>query len=142
MAEFLGFYEQYPSHQGNMQLVLSGGSVVSPAGGPFPLPHLSEPGFVHGATEVHGVAAAPVQAIQHIAGAAGYLLPGITVEAWTRRATSCRAGGGICGPQPCNIAGYLTTDASRVVFRDDWFYSGDIGMVRRMDLILTGRENR
>ena len=29
MAEFVGYYERYPTHQGNMRLVLSGGSVVS-----------------------------------------------------------------------------------------------------------------
>jgi acyl-coenzyme A synthetase/AMP-(fatty) acid ligase len=29
MAEFVGYYERYPTHQGNMQLVLSGGSAVS-----------------------------------------------------------------------------------------------------------------
>jgi acyl-coenzyme A synthetase/AMP-(fatty) acid ligase len=145
MAEFLGFYEQYPSHQGNMQLVLSGGSVVSPALADRFRSRIC-PNLVsfYGATEVHGVAAAPVQAIQHIPGAAGYLLPGVTVEAVDQAGSVLPRGqeGILRTRGPCNIAGYLNDEAaSRVVFRDGWFYSGDIGMVRPDGLlILTGRE--
>ncbi len=145
LAEFLGYYEQFPTHQGNMQLVLSGGSVVSPAlADRFRARVCSTLVSFYGATEVHGVAAAPVQAIQHISGAAGYLLPGVTVEAVDQsdRVLPCGQEGLLRTRGPCNIAGYINDEAATgSVFRDGSFYSGDIGTVREDGLlIVTGRE--
>jgi acyl-coenzyme A synthetase/AMP-(fatty) acid ligase len=145
LAEFLGYYERDPTHQDNMQLALSGGSVVSPAlADRFRSRVCTNLVSFYGATEVHGVAAARVQAIQHIPGAAGYLLPGVTVEAVDHSGRVLPGGqeGLLRTRGPCNIAGYMNDDdATRSVFRDGWFYSGDIGTVREDSLlIVTGRE--
>ena len=82
MAEFADYYERYPTHQGNVQLILSGGSLISRALADRVRSRIcSNLVTFYGATEVHGIAAAPVQAIESIPGAVGYLLPGMAVEA-------------------------------------------------------------
>jgi acyl-CoA synthetase (AMP-forming)/AMP-acid ligase II len=93
---------------------------------------------------VHGVASAPVQALTHIPGAAGYVLPDMTMEAVDAAGNVLPSGqnGLLRTRSPCGVAGYLGDEAAtRAVFRDGWFYSGDIGTVTPDGmLIIAGRE--
>jgi acyl-coenzyme A synthetase/AMP-(fatty) acid ligase len=85
-------------------------------------------GYV-GATEVGGVASAP---LAEVPGAAGILHAGVTVEAVDEADRPLPAGTeGILRIRSALLApGYLDGGAaSEAVFRDGWFYSGDLGSV-------------
>jgi acyl-coenzyme A synthetase/AMP-(fatty) acid ligase len=145
LGEFAEYYERFPTHQGNVQLILSGGSLISRALADRVRSRIcSNLVTFYGATEVHGIAAAPVQATQDIPGAVGYLLPGMTVEAVDSSGASLPRGqeGLLRVRGPFSISGYLNDEsASRSVFRDGWFYPGDIGTVTADGmLIIGGRE--
>lgn len=99
---------------------------------------------LYGSTEVGVVATAPASALMQHKSAAGYVVPGVKVEA-------VDANGKAVGP---NEEGLLRihvpnapnryandAEASKTAFRDGWFYPGDIGRVSEDGLLfLAGRE--
>ena len=145
LGEFVDYYERFPTHQGNVQLILSGGSFISRALADRVRSRIcTNLVTFYGATEVHGIAAATAQAIEGTPGAVGYLLPWMTVEAVDRSGTPVPRGqeGLLRVRGPFSIAGYLNDQAaSSDVFRGGWFYPGDMGTVTPDGmLIIGGRE--
>jgi len=97
-----------------------------------------------GSTETHAIAAAPANAIAHLSGAVGYVVPDTRVEIVDESGNVLPAGreGTIRVRSPFNVTSYVgdSVDTQRA-FRDDAFYPGDIG---RLDtdglLVISGRE--
>ena len=96
-----------------------------------------------GATEIGGIASAPVAALGNDPRAVGFIHPGIEVEAVDPE-------GGLCPPgtegtlrirSATMVRGYLGDPAASAgVFRDGWFFSGDLGAVSADGaLLVTGR---
>jgi acyl-CoA synthetase (AMP-forming)/AMP-acid ligase II len=145
MAEFLSYYEQSPVFACPFEVMQSVGSMLSPA--------LSERVRArmcshvlsgYGATEINPVAAAPTHHISHIADAVGYIAPGMIVEVVDASERKVKPGveGLIRIQGHTGVAGYLgNPPGSETVFRDGWFYPGDIGAVTEdRVLVISGRE--
>jgi acyl-coenzyme A synthetase/AMP-(fatty) acid ligase len=90
------------------------------------------------------VATAPARAIAATPGAVGYILPGIIVQAVDGRGQPAAPGadGAIRIRGPYNAKEYMgDPEESQKVFRDGWFYPGDIGSIGPDGLlIISGRE--
>jgi len=99
---------------------------------------------IYGSTEASMVATAPARAIAATPGAVGYILPGIVVQAVDGRGQPAAPGadGAIRIRGPYNAKEYMgDPEESRKVFRDGWFYPGDIGSIGPEGLlIISGRE--
>jgi acyl-CoA synthetase (AMP-forming)/AMP-acid ligase II len=98
----------------------------------------------YGATETSLVASAPANAIRDIEGAVGYVVPGTTVEIVDELDRPMPRGKtGIVRIRGEYMAtGYLNEpEASAQIFRDGWFYPGDMGSLttERM-FIIAGRQ--
>jgi len=98
----------------------------------------------YGSAETSCVAAAPVSAIENIAGAVGYVTPGIIVEIVddadrllpTGEEGIVRIRGDYAATEYVN-----DPEATRRFFRNGWFYPGDLGSTTRDGaLIITGRQ--
>jgi acyl-CoA synthetase (AMP-forming)/AMP-acid ligase II len=145
LADFVGYYESAPQLTCPLELVLSVGGLLSRS--------LSErlrarvcSNLIacYGSTEANIVATAPAHAIADIAGAVGYVTPGVTVGIVGRSGNALPAG----KEGLVRISGRFTVDGyrgdaegSRDAFRDGWFYPGDIGRLTDDHmLVLSGRE--
>jgi acyl-coenzyme A synthetase/AMP-(fatty) acid ligase len=97
----------------------------------------------YGSTEMSMVAAAPAHAVQDIAGAAGYVLPGIAVEIVDENGTTRPRGqeGIVRIRSAFGVDAYIGDAAeSATAFRDGWFYPGDTGCLKPDNLlVITGR---
>lgn len=145
MAEFLNYYEQSPAFTCPFEVMLSVGSMLAPALAERVRSRMcSHVVAGYGATEASPVAAAASHRIAGIAGAVGCICPGMAVEAADSSGKALRPGqeglirirGHTC------VDGYLgNPPGSEAVFRDGWFYPGDLGVLTedRM-LIISGRE--
>ena len=98
----------------------------------------------YGATETGSIAAADARMITGVSGAAGYVLPGSTVEIVGTSGQLLPAGGeGIVRLRTENLAdGYFgDPEQTKSSFRDGYFYSGDLGYLNQEGLlVITGRE--
>jgi acyl-CoA synthetase (AMP-forming)/AMP-acid ligase II len=100
---------------------------------------------LYGSTEMGVVATAPAEAIVNHEGAAGYIVPGVTVEVVD--ANHMPLGPNKEGLIRIRVPNAPTryandTEASRTAFRDGWFYPGDVGRVSEDGLLsLAGRES-
>lgn len=98
----------------------------------------------YGSAETSCVATAPVSAIENIAGAVGYVTPGMIVEIVDDEGQRLPAGEeGIVRIRGDYAATEYVNDpeATRRFFRDGWFYPGDLGTLTRDGmLIVTGRQ--
>jgi acyl-coenzyme A synthetase/AMP-(fatty) acid ligase len=98
----------------------------------------------YGATETSLVASAPGNAIREIEGAAGYVVPGMTVEIVDELDRPMPSGEmgtvRIRGEYMAN--GYVNdVKATAQIFRDGWFYPGDMGSLTTDGmLIIAGRQ--
>ena len=145
LAEYLKFYESVPSFQCGFDHIISTGSLVSKE-----LSERIRARMCHhlycsyGSTEASTVASAPAQAIAAVPGAVGTVTPGVTVEIVddADRPMPPNAEGRVRIASPYNVAGYLGNEAdTQRVFRDGWFYPGDIGrLTPNRGLIISGRE--
>ncbi|HZO47689.1 MAG TPA: class I adenylate-forming enzyme family protein [Xanthobacteraceae bacterium] len=145
MAEFLDYYEQSPAFTSPFEAVLSVGSLLSkPLADRVRAAVCSHVVSGYGATEGNPVAAAPTHHIAGIAGAVGYVCPGMVVQAAGAAARPLAAGteGLIRFRGHTCVAGYLgNPPGSEAFFRDGWFYPGDIGRVTADGvLVIAGRE--
>jgi acyl-CoA synthetase (AMP-forming)/AMP-acid ligase II len=145
MAEFLDYYERSPAFSCPFEVMLSVGSMLSKSLSDRVRKRMcSHVVSGYGATEVSPVAGAPTHHIADIPGAVGYVAPGIIVQAVDRsdRALETGAEGIIRIRGHTCVDGYLgDPPGSETVFRDGWFYPGDIGMVTdKHVLVIAGRE--
>lgn len=146
LAQLLGACDRHPAVALHLDTIISSGSLL-----PQPLvervrPRLCAHLFTgYGSTETAMSATAPVQHVAHIAGAAGYLTPGIRIEIVDEADRPLAAGseGIVRVRSEFAVDRYIDDPVeSAKVFRDGWFYPGDIG---RLDadnlLIISGRQN-
>ena len=145
VAEFLEYYEQSPAFTCPFELMLASGSFLSPA--------LSERVracmcanlvATYGSTELSPAAAAPARRIAHIKGAVGYTMPWVSAQAVGPADRPLKSGeeGLIRMRGHTCVSGYIgNPPGSERIFRDGWFYPGDIGRVTEDRLlIISGRE--
>lgn len=145
MAEFLGYYERSPAFASPFEAILSVGSLLSkPLADRVRASLSSHLVSGYGATEGNPVAAAPTHHIAGIAGAVGYVAPGMIVQSAddAGRALAPGAEGLIRFRGHTCVEGYLgNPPGSDVFFRDGWFYPGDLGRVTEDGvLVISGRE--
>ena len=145
LAEFVDYFDQAPMFASSLDVIVSGGSVLSKSLAERARARLcSNLISAYGSTEVSMVAAAPSHAIANVAGTVGYVTPGISVEI-------VDPSGNVLPPikeglvrirSEFSVGGYLSDPVeSRKAFRDEWFYPGDIGMLTADGLlIISGRE--
>jgi acyl-CoA synthetase (AMP-forming)/AMP-acid ligase II len=145
LAEFVGYYESAPALTAPLDVVLSVGGLLPRSLSVRVRARIcSNLIACYGSTEANIVATAPAHAIADIAGAVGYLTPGVTVGIVDGSGTALPAG----SEGLVRISGRYTvdcyrgdTDGARSAFRDGWFYPGDIGRLTADGLlVLTGRE--
>jgi acyl-CoA synthetase (AMP-forming)/AMP-acid ligase II len=99
----------------------------------------------YGSTETAISATAPAERIAHIAGAAGYVTPGLRIEIVDEadRALPAGAEGIVRIASEFAVDRYIDDPIeSAHAFRDGWFYPGDLGSLTPDNLlIISGRQN-
>jgi fatty-acyl-CoA synthase len=144
MAEFLDYYEHSPAFSSPFEAILSVGSLLSkPLADRVRASLCSHLVSGYGATEGNPVAAAPAHHLGDLAGAVGYVAPGMIVQsANAGRALAPGAEGLIRFRGHTCVDGYLgNPPGSEAFFRDGWFYPGDIGRITADGvLVISGRE--
>jgi len=145
-AELLDYYERTPALRCPFRVMLASGSLLSNSLSERARARMcSNVVATYGASEVSPVATAAAHRIAHMTGAVGFVVPWLSVEAVDDADSPCEPGqdglirirGHTC------VRGYYGNPAgSEKVFRNGWFYPGDIGMVTAdRVLIISGREN-
>jgi len=146
LAQLLALCDQHPTIGVQVDTVLSGGGVVSRTLLERARPRLCSHLVVHyGSTESGTAAMAPAHRISSIEGAAGYVTPGARIEIVDEN--DCPVAAGTEGI--VRVASEFAVDhyvddpiGSAQVFRDGWFYPGDVGSLTSDNLlILSGRRN-
>lgn len=97
----------------------------------------------YGSTETGGVASGPVEALQGIDGAVGFVHSGVELEVVDADDRPLPAGSeGILRMRgECIVTSYLDPASSAEIFRGGWFYPGDIGALTSDGiLIIKGRQ--
>ncbi len=145
VAEFLQYYEQSPAFACPFELVLASGSLLSSALSERTRARMCANLFAtYAATELSPAAAAPARQIAHIKGAVGYLMPWVSAQAVDPSDRPLKPGeeGLIRMRGHTCVSGYIgNPPGSKRIFRDGWFYPGDIGRVTEDRLlIISGRE--
>lgn len=144
-AEFVGYYENSPDFICPFETMLSSGGMLSAT--------LSERVrtrmcthliATYAATEITPLASAPAHRIADTKGAVGFIAPWIGAEVVDDADQPVRAGeqGRIRFRGHTCVSGYVGTPRNaKGVFKDGWFYPGDIGMItpERL-LVIAGRE--
>jgi acyl-CoA synthetase (AMP-forming)/AMP-acid ligase II len=145
VSEFLDYYERSPAFSCPFTVMLASGSLLSRSLSERVRARMcSNLLATYGSTEISPVAAAPAHRIAHIVGAVGYVAPWVQVEAVGDDHQPLRPGaeGLIRMRGHTCVDGYWGKSvASASIFRDGWFYPGDIGTITddRL-LIIAGRQ--
>jgi acyl-coenzyme A synthetase/AMP-(fatty) acid ligase len=98
----------------------------------------------YGSTELGAVALGPASAMRGIDGAAGFVMPGEVVEIVDKDGTPLPPEQeGVVRIKSASIGAYFVPTADDAeIFRDGWFYPGDIGKLMADGiLVITGRVN-
>ncbi|HWX82890.1 MAG TPA: class I adenylate-forming enzyme family protein [Xanthobacteraceae bacterium] len=146
LSELLKLCDRHPSIDIHLDTIVSGGSLLPRALVERIRPRLCAHLVTgYGSTETAISATAPAHRIASVEGAAGYVTPGMRFEIVDEADRSLPAGSeGIV-----RIASEFAVDRyiddpveSADVFRDGWFYPGDIGALTPDNLlIISGRRN-
>lgn len=100
---------------------------------------------LYGSTEMGVIATAPADAIMNQEGAAGYVVPGVTVEIVDSNDNPVGPNqeGALRIRVPNAPNRYVNDpEAAKTAFRDGWFYPGDVGRIGEDGLLfLAGRES-
>jgi acyl-CoA synthetase (AMP-forming)/AMP-acid ligase II len=144
-AEFVDYYESSPNFICPFETMLSSGGMLSAT--------LSERVrarmcthliATYAATEITPLASAPAHRIVVTKGAVGYIAPWIGAEVVDDADRPVKAGeqGRLRFRGHTCVSGYVGTPRNaKDVFRDGWFYPGDIGMITQERLlVIAGRE--
>lgn len=146
LADFLSGYERYNSYQSRLQLIISAGDLLSKQLADRVRARIcSNLISVYGSTEAGVTATAPVHAIDHMSRAVGYITPGVSVEIINENgdALPLDTEGVVRIRSTFGVHEYCGNPAgSEKIFRNGWFYPGDIGAITTNDvLLITGREH-
>ncbi len=146
LSQLLAVCDRHPSIDINLDTVVSGGSLL-----PRPLVERVRPRLCkhlitgYGSTETAISASAPAHEIAHIDGAAGYVTPGMRIEIVDDEGRPLPPGseGVVRVASEFGIDRYIDDPVeSARVFRDGWFYPGDLGSLTADNLlIISGRQN-
>jgi acyl-CoA synthetase (AMP-forming)/AMP-acid ligase II len=141
----LKWFEVTPAYQSNLQVVISGGDLLSQTLSRRVRARMcSHLVSAYGSTEASITATAPAHEIDRVPGAVGYLTPGMRAQIVDRD--------GVVQPPGCEgllrirsefaVDHYLgETSGSERVFRDGWFQPGDFATLDAEGLlIITGRD--
>ena len=146
IAEFLDYYERSPAFTSPFRVMFASGGLLARALSERVRARMCQDLMVtYGSTEVSPVAAAAAFRVADIPGAVGHVVPWLAIEAVdeTHRPRKPGAQGLIRIRGDTCVTGYVGNPAgSEKIFRDGWFYPGDIGAVtdERM-LIISGRQD-
>lgn len=140
LATLMHHLEQEPADCSSLKLALLGGSGTPPALAARLAQRLC-PHVVgsYGATETGLIAHVPVARIAGVQGAAGYLEPWVRGEAVDEDDRPLPPGtmGRLRLHTGQNVPGYINApEVTRAMFRDGWFYPGDLGAVTQDGLML------
>src|SRR5579859_185338 len=131
LSQLLSTCDQYPLIDARVETILSSGSLLPSSLLARVRPRLcSHLVTGYGSTETAMSATAPAHRIAHIPGAAGYVTPGMRIEIVDESDRPLPAGteGMIRIASQFGIDCYLDDPVeSAQVFRDGWFYPGDLG---------------
>jgi len=146
LAQLLGLCDQHPSIDIHLDTILSGGGHLPRALAERTRPRLCSRLITgYGATETAISATALADRISHIAGAAGYVTPGIRIEIVddTDRPLPVGTEGVVRIASDFAVGHYIDDPVeSAKVFRNGWFYPGDLGSLTSDNLlIISGRQN-
>jgi acyl-CoA synthetase (AMP-forming)/AMP-acid ligase II len=146
LAQLLAACDQHPSIEVHLDTIISSGGLLPRALLERVRPRLcSHIVTGYGSTEAALSATAPAHRIAHIPGAAGYVTPGIRIEIVDEMGRAVPAGveGIVRISSDFGIDGYIDDPVeSAQVFRDGWFYPGDLGSLTSENLlIISGRQN-
>jgi acyl-coenzyme A synthetase/AMP-(fatty) acid ligase len=146
LAQLLDACDQHPSIEVHLGTILSSGGLL-----PRPLLERVRPRLCshlvtgYGSTETAMSATAPAHRISHIPGAAGYVTPGVRIEIVDEMDRAVPAGveGIVRIASEFGIDRYIDDPVeSAQVFRDGWFYPGDLGSLTSDNLlVVSGRQN-
>jgi fatty-acyl-CoA synthase len=146
LSQLLEACDRHPSIELDLDTIVSGGSLL-----PRPLVKRVRPRLCkhlitgYGSTETAISATAPAHEIAHIDGAAGYVTPGIRIEIVDEEDRPLPPGteGIVRVASEFGIERYIDDAAeSAKVFRNGWFYPGDLGSLTADNLlIILGRQN-
>jgi acyl-coenzyme A synthetase/AMP-(fatty) acid ligase len=146
LTQLLVACDQHPSIEVHVATILSSGGLL-----PRPLLERVRPRLCshlitgYGSTETAMSATAPAHRISHIPGAVGYVTPGMQFEIVDEMDRAVPAGveGIVRISSEFGIKGYVDDPVeSAQVFRDGWFYPGDLGSLTSDNLlVISGRQN-
>jgi acyl-CoA synthetase (AMP-forming)/AMP-acid ligase II len=141
----LKWFEVTPAYQSNIQVVISGGDLLSEAlSRRVRMRMCSHLVSAYGSTEASITASAPAHEIDHMAGAVGYLTPGVRAQIVDREGVVLPPGreGLLRIRSEFAVDRYLgEPSGSERVFRDGWFQPGDLATLDAEGLlIITGRD--
>jgi acyl-CoA synthetase (AMP-forming)/AMP-acid ligase II len=145
LSEFLGFFEADSAFEVTFDHIICQGASLSRQLSQRVRARMCQNLYSsYGSTETTTVAFGPASVLEKVAGAVGYVEPGVTVEAIDRT-------GRILPPQRDGLlrirANHMARsyvgdpETTQEFFRDGYFYSGDIGHLTADGLlVITGRE--
>jgi acyl-coenzyme A synthetase/AMP-(fatty) acid ligase len=145
LANLLKGYEEYPTYQSRLRLVISAGDqLASQLADRVRARLCSHVVSLYGSSEAGITATAPVHAIDHLRGAAGFITPDVSLQVVDSRGKMLPPDveGAVRIRAAFAVKEYFANpEESAKVFRDAWFYPGDIGAVTADNvLLLAGRE--
>jgi acyl-CoA synthetase (AMP-forming)/AMP-acid ligase II len=146
LTQLLTVCDQHPSSEVHFDTILSGGGLLPRSLVDRIRPRLcSHLITAYGATETTLSATALAHRIAHIEGAAGYVTPDAQIEIVDEADQSVPVGteGIVRIASEVAVDSYLDDPIeSRQVFRNGWFYPGDLGSLTLDNLlIISGRQN-
>lgn len=146
LANLLSHFEQYESYQSRLELIISGGDLLSKSLSERVRTRMcSHLVSAYGSTEASVTATAPAHAISHVRGAVGYVTPGVSVEIVDEANRALPAGdeGVLRIRSEFGVDRYRASPSeSAKAFRDEWYYPGDIGALTSDDVLtITGRQS-
>jgi acyl-CoA synthetase (AMP-forming)/AMP-acid ligase II len=141
----LKWFEMTPAYQSNIQVVISGGDLLSQAlSRRVRMRMCSHLVSAYGSTEASITASAPAHEIDYMAGAVGYLTPGVRAQIVDRNGVVQLPGyeGLLRIRSEFAVDRYLgEPSGSERVFRDGWFQPGDLASLDAEGLLtITGRD--
>jgi long-chain acyl-CoA synthetase len=145
LGEFVKFFEADSAFDTTFDHVICQGAMLSRELSRRARARLCENLYVsYGSTETSTIAFGPASVVERVAGAVGFIQPGVRVEAVDRTGKVLPAGtdGSLRVRTDKMAHGYVgEEEATSLFFRDGCFYTGDIGHVTEAGLlVITGRE--